>query len=241
MFCVFPPKNLYHHRTTTMMQASILLLFAIIVVSASGFSSPSSLLNRHYATGSTSTNLMAVKSTPNAEQISRRSALLSSFATTVALTVGMASLPPIEMAHAAEGSRTIGQISGSGLVFKDTLVVEAFDDPKVKGVTLYISNFERPLNERLQKDFFNEPSYASVTCVKTGKQIEIADNIDKSKAGEPVFEEKRSLLFKELRVQRIYDEEKQAIVYVSFNTRLDKNSDTNKSRFKTSISAISLE
>jgi catabolite regulation protein CreA len=183
---------------------------------------------------------MAVKSTPNTEhQISRRSALLSSFAT--ALTAGMLSLPPIEVAHAADGSRTIGQISGSGLVFKDTLVVEAFDDPKVRGVTLYISNFERPLNERLQKDFFNEPSYASVTCVKTGKQIEIADNIDKSKAGEPVFEEKRSLLFKELRVQRIYDEEKQTIVYVSFNTRLDKNSDTNKSRFKTSISAISLE
>jgi catabolite regulation protein CreA len=183
---------------------------------------------------------MAMKSTPNThtEQISRRSALLSSFAT--ALTVGM-SLPPIEVTHAAEGSRTIGQISGSGLVFKDTLVVEAFDDPKVRGVTLYISNFERPLNERLQKDFFNEPSYASVTCVKTGKQIEIADNIDKSKSGEPVFEEKRSLLFKELRVQRIYDEEKQTIVYISFNTRLDKNSDTNKSRFKTSISAISLE
>lgn len=216
------------------MQASI-LLFAIIAVSASGFSSPS-LLIRHHATGPTSsTSLMAIEST----QHSRRSALLSSFAT--ALTVGWASLSPIELAHAAEGSRTIGQISGSGLVFKDTLVVEAFDDPKVRGVTLYISNFERPLNERLQKDFFNEPSYASVTCVKTGKQIEIADNIDKSKAGEPVFEEKRSLLFKELRVQRIYDEEKQAIVYVSFNTRLDKNSDTNKSRFKTSISAISLE
>jgi catabolite regulation protein CreA len=215
----------------------ILLLFAIIIVNTSGFNSPS-LLNRHHAAGSTSTKLMSIKSTPNTEQVSRRSALLSSFAT--ALTVGM-SLPPVKVAHAAEGSRTIGQISGSGLVFKDTLVVEAFDDPKVRGVTLYISNFERPLNERLQKDFFNEPSYASVTCVKTGKQIEIADNIDKSKAGEPVFEEKRSLLFKELRVQRIYDEEKQTIVYVSFNTRLDKNSDTNKSRFKTSISAISLE
>ena len=58
---------------------------------------------------------------------------------------------------------------------------------------------------------------------------------------EAVFEEKRSLLFKELRVQRIYDEEKKVLVYVSFNTRLDKNSDTNKSRFKSSISAISLE
>lgn len=58
---------------------------------------------------------------------------------------------------------------------------------------------------------------------------------------QPVFEEKRSLLFKELRVQRIYDEEKKTLVYVSFNTRLDKNSDSNKSRFKSSISAVSLE
>ena len=66
---------------------------------------------------------------------------------------------------------------------QDTLSVETFDDPKVKGVTLYVSNFERPLNERLQKDFFNEPSYASVTCVKTGP-IEIADNISKDKSGE---------------------------------------------------------
>ena len=109
-----------------------------------------------------------------------------------------------------------------------------------KGVTLYVSNFERPLTERVQKDFFTEPSYASVTAVRTGP-IEIADNIDKSDKGEPVFKESRSLLFKELRVQRIYDEEKKAVVYISFNTRLDKNSDSNKSRFKSSISAISLE
>jgi len=126
------------------------------------------------------------------------------------------------------------------LVFKDTLVVESFDDPKVKGVTLYVSNFERPLTERLSKDFFTEPSYASVTAVKTGP-VEVADNIDKSEKGEPVFEEKRSLLFKELRVQRIYDVEKNTVVYVSFNTRLDKSNDTNKSRFKSSITAISLD
>ena len=105
---------------------------------------------------------------------------------------------------------------------------------------MYVSNFERPLTERVQKDFFTEPSYASVTAVRTGP-IEIADNIDKSEKGEPVFKESRSLLFKELRVQRIYDEEKKAVVYISFNTRLDKNSDSNKSRFKSSISAISLE
>ncbi|KAL7542410.1 hypothetical protein ACHAWF_013665 [Thalassiosira exigua] len=169
--------------------------------------------------------------------LSRRGALSSFLSGAAALALGTAA--PGE-ASAGDGSRTIAQISGSGLVFKDTLVVESFDDPKVKGVTLYVSNFERPLTERLQKDFFTEPSYASVTAVKTGP-IEIADNINKSDRGEPVFEEKRSLLFKELRVQRIYDVEKKTMVYVSFNTRLDKGSDSNKSRFKSSISAIPLE
>ena len=62
--------------------------------------------------------------------------------------------------------------------------MEAFDDPKVKGVTLYVSNFERPLTERIQKDFFTEPSYASVTCVRNGKEIDVANNIHKSSSGE---------------------------------------------------------
>jgi len=42
-------------------------------------------------------------------------------------------------------------------------------------------------------------------------------------------------------VQRIYDAEKKTAIYVSFNTRLDKNDDTNKSRFKSSVCAVNLE
>ena len=141
----------------------------------------------------------------------------------------------------AESSKIIGEISGSGLVFKDTLTVERFVDPKIDGVTLYISNFQRPLTERIQKDFFSDPSFASVGCAKTSPRATIDPSINKSKGGEEVFEEAKSLLFKTLRVQRIYDEEKNAVVYVSFNTRLDKGSDSNKSRFKSSICAVSLE
>mmetsp|Transcript_8048 Transcript_8048/g.10311 ORF Transcript_8048/g.10311 Transcript_8048/m.10311 type:complete len:240 (+) Transcript_8048:69-788(+) len=140
----------------------------------------------------------------------------------------------------ADGSRTIAEISGSGLVFKDTLVVESFDDPKVQGVTLYISNFQRPLAERIQKGFFEDPSSAAVGCAKTGK-VKIADNIDKSKSGEEVFEESKSLFFKTLRVQRIYDQEKNTMVYVSFNTRINKGDDDNKSRFKSSLCAVNLD
>mmetsp|Transcript_33415 Transcript_33415/g.40470 ORF Transcript_33415/g.40470 Transcript_33415/m.40470 type:complete len:242 (+) Transcript_33415:67-792(+) len=142
--------------------------------------------------------------------------------------------------NAFDSSRVIGEIQGSGLVFKDTLLVESFDDPKVQGVSLYITNFQRPLAERIQKGFFTDPSAAALGCAKTGP-VKIADNIAMGKQGEEVFEESKSLLFKTLRVQRIYDKEKGTVVYVTYNTRLNKNDDTNKSRFKSGVCAVSLE
>lgn len=39
---------------------------------------------------------------------------------------------------------------------------------QVKGVTLYVSDFRRPLTERITKDFFSDPSQTSVACVRTG-------------------------------------------------------------------------
>merc|ERR1711957_775472 len=126
----------------------------------------------------------------------------------------------------ANNSRVIGEISGSGLVFKDTLTIESLEDPKIKGVTLYISNFQRPLAERITKDFFSNPSTASVGCAKTGP-VTVAGDIDMSKGGEEVFKEARSLLFKSLRVERIYDKEKNTAVYVSFNNRINKGDDAN--------------
>ena len=120
--------------------------------------------------------------------------------TFVLLSSNLSPLLPGGDAEAGNAGRVIGEIQASGIFFKDTLTVESFDDPKVKGVTLYISNFQRPLNERLAKDFFSDPSTASVGCAKTGP-ISVADNIGVGKSGEEVFEEKKSLLFKELRVQ----------------------------------------
>mmetsp|Transcript_10063 Transcript_10063/g.16641 ORF Transcript_10063/g.16641 Transcript_10063/m.16641 type:complete len:239 (-) Transcript_10063:147-863(-) len=159
----------------------------------------------------------------------------------LSVMTNLSSMMPSDMTAAnAAGSTVIGEIAGSGLVFKDTLVIEQFQDPKVKGVSLYVSNFQKPMTEKIAKgEIFSDPSFASVSCARTGP-ITIADNIAKGKQGEEVFEESKSLLFKTLRVQRIYDEERGVVVYVSFNTRLDKNSDSNKARFKSSTCAIGL-
>ena len=158
------------------------------------------------------------------------------------LLLGSAVMTPpsyVPPANAVD-SKVVGALKGSGIVFKDTLQIERFEDPKVKGVVLYISNFDRPITEKIGGNFFNDPAYASVACARSGT-VSIADNIAKGPGGEEVFEESRSILFKTLRVQRIYDEEKKTVVYVSYNTRLDKGSDDNKSRFKSSLCAVNLE
>ena len=92
-----------------------------------------------------------------------------------------------------------------------------FDFPlsQVKGVALYISDFQRPVTERLQKNFFSDPTQASVACAKVGK-IELAADINKGKEGEEVFEQARSLLFKSVRIRRIYDEQARTLIYVSY-------------------------
>jgi CreA protein len=160
---------------------------------------------------------------------------------TVVASLHLPLVSATSVANAAD-SKVVGSFSGSGLFFKDTLQVEAFDDPKVQGVKLYVSNFILPLNERLSstKNLFSDPSSASLTCAKNGP-IKVADTIVKGTSGEQVFEESKSLLFKSLKVQRIYDEDDKTLIYVSYNTRLDKNDDSNKSRFKSSLCAIGLE
>lgn len=185
--------------------------------------------------------------TNNQESLSIQKQLAKSVAGGLALLalsfppVAHLDTPMVPVANAAGTSRVVGTLKGSGLVFKDTLQIEAFDDPKVNGVKLYISNFQIPVTERLSgKNLFSDPTQASVACARSSK-VSIADNIAKGPAGEEVFEESKSLLFKSLRVQRIYDEEANTMIYVSFNTRLDKSDDSNKSRFKSSLCAINLD
>ena len=63
----------------------------------------------------------------------------------------------------------------------------------------------------------------------------------KGREGEEVFTEARSLLFKTLRVRRIYDEQTNTLVYTAFSTRANKNDDENKSRFASSLCAIHVD
>ncbi len=97
--------------------------------------------------------------------------------------------------------------------------IEAIADPDVEGVTCHIAYFDRGLIDRLSKgNWFEDPSNASIACRQTGP-ITIGD-IDRSESGEDVFRTSRSLVFKSLRVKRIWDEANQTLIYVSHAAEL---------------------
>jgi len=109
-------------------------------------------------------------------------------------------------------SDDVGKVS-LGLFTTKDVVIEANKDPKLKGVTCHISHIEADLD-------FSDPSDMSIACRQTGviTAQEIA-TIDKSKNGEVVFKESKSILFKSLKVRRIYDQENQTLIYLSYSTK----------------------
>lgn len=93
------------------------------------------------------------------------------------------------------------------------IVVEAVTDPEVKGVTCHVTYFDRSIIDRLHKgNWFEDPSNNSIACRQTGP-IEIGD-INLSKSGEEVFRQGRSLIWKTLVVNRIYDKDNDTLVYL---------------------------
>lgn len=113
------------------------------------------------------------------------------------------------------------------------IVIEAFADPKVDGVTCHVAYFERGPIDRLQKgNWFEDPSNSSISCRQTGV-ITIGD-IDRSDEGESVFSERRSVIWKSLNVKRIFDVDNQTLIYISHAREVQNGS------AKMSISTIPL-
>ncbi|MFB2718577.1 CreA family protein [Shewanella xiamenensis] len=106
----------------------------------------------------------------------------------------------------------VGKVS-LGLFTTKDVIIDAKQDPKIPGVTCHISRIEANLD-------FADPSDMGISCRQTGP-ISAADiaKIDKSKHGEVVFTESLSILFKTLKVRRIYDAPNQTLLYLSYSTK----------------------
>ena len=119
------------------------------------------------------------------------------------------------------------QIGAVDTVFKlvgpdHKIVVDAYDDPQVAGVTCYVSRAKTG-GVKGALGLAEDRSEASISCVQTGPV-----RIDKPlKRQDEVFTERTSLLFKRLRVVRMVDAARHTLVYMSYSDRVIEGSPQN--------------
>jgi CreA protein len=118
----------------------------------------------------------------------------------------------------------IGEVS---TVFKwvgpnDKIVVEAFDDPKVAGVTCYLSRAKTG-GVKGGLGLAEDRAEASIACRQVGP-IRFKAEL---KEGEEVFRERTSLVFKTMQVVRFFDEKRNALVYLVYSDRVIEGSPQN--------------
>ena len=103
------------------------------------------------------------------------------------------------------------------------ITIEAVADPEVEGVVCHLAFFNRSIIDRLQQgNWFEDPSYSAIDCSAAGP-ITIG-NIAMGAGGEEIFKQGRSLIWKSLRVNRIYDASSNALVYLGHARELQKGS-----------------
>ena len=110
------------------------------------------------------------------------------------------------------------------------IVVDAWDDPKVSGVTCYVS---RAKTGGLMGavGLAEDKAESSIACRQVGP-------ISFTKAlpdQEEVFSERQSFLFKKLRVVRMVDKKRNTLVYLTYSDRVIEGSPKN------SVTAVAVD
>ncbi len=124
----------------------------------------------------------------------------------------------------AAGAETIGSVD---TVFKligpdHKIVVDAYDDPKVSGVTCYVSRAKTG-GIKGAIGIAEDKAEASIACRQTGP-IAFGAPLP---IQEEVLNERQSILFKKLRVVRMVDRTRNTLVYMTYSDRVIEGSPQN--------------
>lgn len=119
------------------------------------------------------------------------------------------------------------EIGSVSTVFKllgpnDKIVIEAFDDPKVEGVTCHLSRAKKG-GVSGAVGLATDTSDAAIACRQVGP-ITIKEELED---GEPVFNKRTSVLFKTMQVVRFLDKKRKVLVYLVYSDKLIDGSPKN--------------
>jgi CreA protein len=102
------------------------------------------------------------------------------------------------------------------------IVVEAYDDPSVSGVTCHVSRAKAG-GISGAVGLAEDPSDASIACRQVGP-ISIPQPLAQQ---QEVFSERTSILFKRMRIVRMVDAKRNALVYLTYSDKLIEGSPKN--------------
>jgi len=128
------------------------------------------------------------------------------------------------MSTVAPAAETLGEVDTAfKLIGPDhKVVVEAYDDPRVGGVTCYVSR-ARTGGIKGALGVAEDRAEASIACRAVGPV-----SFDKPlPRQEEVFNSSMSFLFKKLRIVRIVDSKRNALVYLTYSDKLVDGSPQN--------------
>lgn len=129
------------------------------------------------------------------------------------------------LAGFAAHAEPIGEVD---TVFKwlgpdDKIVVDAYDDPKVQGVTCYVSRAKTG-GIKGGLGLAEDKSEASIACHQTGPIAFVKAPLPEQ---EDMFTERISLVFKKLHVVRMVDRKRNTLVYLTYSDRVIEGSPQN--------------
>jgi CreA protein len=118
----------------------------------------------------------------------------------------MAGSDPVRVGHVDTTFRLLGK--------NDRIVIDRYDDPRVDGVSCYMSRAETG-GVKGSLGLATDPSRFSIACRATGP-VTVKGQLPQS---EVVFGASANLFFKEIRVSRIWDPEKRVLLYLVWSTQ----------------------
>jgi CreA protein len=121
-------------------------------------------------------------------------------------------------------AETIGSVDTAFILIgpDHKVVVDAFDDPKVNGVTCYVSRAKTG-GIKGGLGLAEDRAEASIACRQVGP-ITFAKPL---KQQEEVFNQSISILFKKLRIVRMVDQKRNTLVYLTYSDKLVDGSPQN--------------
>ena len=139
---------------------------------------------------------------------------MRNFITTLALLFAVSTVSAEEIGSVSTVFKLLGP--------NDKIVIEAFDDPKVEGVTCHLSRAKKG-GVSGAVGLATDTSDAAIACRQVGP-ITIKEELED---GEPVFNKRTSVLFKTMQVVRFLDKKRKVLVYLVYSDKLIDGSPKN--------------